>query len=248
FTLGGHESFDPAIPHRFIYVLASITRQIYSYVEYSPTAIVLATGENWSTLTIATASPLPSRRIISAILATSPAPRPSHKIIPAVVVAVLTSAVISAPAAAIQTPQHLHEASSVIVIGAPTPASRSLCKAVITVATLASRLAHKTSSMVSLCSSRMTRTQSRLRKSKRWIRKFGPISRRITRVNHKDAQLLTPGPHYGVSRSGSRQSRRAPTTTPKKKVNVAMKRRDLPPGWCYSSRRHNTYPWLVAGY
>ncbi|KAL6002424.1 hypothetical protein ACLOJK_034356 [Asimina triloba] len=67
----------------------------------------------------------------------------------------------------------------------------------------------------------MTHAQSRLRKAKRRLR--------------KDAQSLPQGPHYNASCFGSRQSRKDPLTTLKKKVIVATKRRDLPSVWSYPS-------------
>ncbi|KAL5978220.1 hypothetical protein ACLOJK_029337, partial [Asimina triloba] len=231
----------------------------------------LAAGESWPTLTVTAVAPRPSHRAISAALTSSLAPRPSCKVTPTTVVATPTSGIrppckatifvvptttpaprpsyksISAPVVATTTPQH-HQASFAAIIATPTPASRPLQKVVITIAASASRSAHKTSSMVFLYSSRMTCTQSQLRKAKRRIRKFSPVSWRTTWLNRQEAQPLPPGHRYGASRSGSLRRRRASMTTLKKKVTVAPKREDLPPGWCYPSRRHSTYPRLVADY
>ncbi|KAL6002503.1 hypothetical protein ACLOJK_034436 [Asimina triloba] len=121
-----------------------MARRTYNYIDYSPIAITLAAEENWPTLTVTIAAPHPSRRAISAIPAASPAARPSRK-------------VTSSPAAGDTTPRHLHEASSIAVIVAPTSASQPLYKVVIlaavTAVTSASRLAHKTPSIISLYSS-----------------------------------------------------------------------------------------------
>ncbi|KAL6004249.1 hypothetical protein ACLOJK_004796 [Asimina triloba] len=54
-------------------------------------------------------------------------------------------------------------------------------------------------------------------------------------------------PLWCVSHFGSRQ-RRTPIITPKKKVVLTTKKKDLLPRWCYPSRQHNTYPWLIADY
>ncbi|KAL5978881.1 hypothetical protein ACLOJK_018776 [Asimina triloba] len=80
FPLSNGRSFDLAIPHQFIHVLASMARRMYSYVNYSPTAITLVTEGNWPTLLTATASPapLPSCKAASTVAASS-APLPSRK-------------------------------------------------------------------------------------------------------------------------------------------------------------------------
>ncbi|KAL5986947.1 hypothetical protein ACLOJK_015282, partial [Asimina triloba] len=80
FTLSNGRSFDLAIPHQFIHVLASMARQTYSYVDYSPTAITLAADGNWPTLlAVATSlAPQPSHKAATTVVA-SLAPRPSRK-------------------------------------------------------------------------------------------------------------------------------------------------------------------------
>ncbi|KAL5985087.1 hypothetical protein ACLOJK_036323, partial [Asimina triloba] len=55
FALSDYRSFDPAVPHQFVYVPASMTRQTYNYVDYSLTATTLAAEGNWPKLA-ATAS------------------------------------------------------------------------------------------------------------------------------------------------------------------------------------------------
>ncbi|KAL5985036.1 hypothetical protein ACLOJK_038873 [Asimina triloba] len=109
FALSDHLSFDPAIPHRFIHVPTSMTRQTYNHIDFSPIAITLAAGENWPTLSAAATTPCPSRKAISAIPAASPAPRclrkassapvvatttprPSRKVTPITVIATLNTA------------------------------------------------------------------------------------------------------------------------------------------------------------
>ncbi|KAL6002653.1 hypothetical protein ACLOJK_022872 [Asimina triloba] len=57
FTLGSHNSFDPAIPHQFIHVLASMARRKYRHIDYSPTTITLAAKENWPPLVAAVIAP-----------------------------------------------------------------------------------------------------------------------------------------------------------------------------------------------
>ncbi|KAL5977980.1 hypothetical protein ACLOJK_037003, partial [Asimina triloba] len=77
FALSGHESLNLAILHHFIHVPASVARQTYRHVDYSPTTITLSAEENWSTLTVATTAPRPSHRAISVAPAASAAPQPS---------------------------------------------------------------------------------------------------------------------------------------------------------------------------
>ncbi|KAL5988794.1 hypothetical protein ACLOJK_026896 [Asimina triloba] len=189
---------------------ASMARQRCHQVYFSPTTITLAAEENWPTLTIAAVTPRPSHRTIPAAPDTSPAPRPSCKVTLAVVVTAPTSAIwppckttistilavipasrpsrmnISSPVVATTAPQYLYEAPSTAVVATLTPASRPLQKVIITAVISASRSAHKTSSMVSLCSSRTARAQYGLRKAKRMIRKIGPVSRRTTHLNCQD--------------------------------------------------------------
>ncbi|KAL6002341.1 hypothetical protein ACLOJK_034272, partial [Asimina triloba] len=56
FALGDHNSFDLAIPHQFIHVPAFMAPWTYYYVDYSTTAITLATEENWPMLAATTAA------------------------------------------------------------------------------------------------------------------------------------------------------------------------------------------------
>ncbi|KAL5986264.1 hypothetical protein ACLOJK_014597 [Asimina triloba] len=140
---------------------------------------------------------------------------------------------------------------------AATPAPQSIHKTVsaTVAASLAPRLSPKAATIVAMSSaprssqrvvSATTAASSAYRRIKRRSRKVGSTSRRTTRLNRQDAQPFPPDPRYGVSHAGSRRCRKAPTTTPKKKVMIAVKRGDLPPGWCYPPCRHSTYPRLVA--
>ncbi|KAL5980390.1 hypothetical protein ACLOJK_028298 [Asimina triloba] len=172
FALSNHRSFDPAIPHHFIHVPTSMTRQTYCHIDFSPLAITLAGGENWSTLCAAAMDPRPSRRIVSTVPTASPAPqrlckassalivatttpRPFRKVTPtsairppckATISAILAPRpprkVISISATATTGPRRLHNASSNVIIASPTPASRPLQKAIITAATSATRGLH----------------------------------------------------------------------------------------------------------
>ncbi|KAL6003926.1 hypothetical protein ACLOJK_004472 [Asimina triloba] len=87
-----------------------MARRTYRHIDYSPIAITLAARENWLALFVAAMAPHPSRRVISVIPATSPAPqrrnknastpvaatttpRPSCKVTPTTVVVSLASAI-----------------------------------------------------------------------------------------------------------------------------------------------------------
>ncbi|KAL5994041.1 hypothetical protein ACLOJK_034912, partial [Asimina triloba] len=85
FALGDHKSFDRVVPHLFIHLRRLLPHNYHISAE-----------ENWPTLTIAITARRLSRRVISIVLAASPAHRASHKplykvVIPATVV-VVTSA------------------------------------------------------------------------------------------------------------------------------------------------------------
>ncbi|KAL5978807.1 hypothetical protein ACLOJK_018702 [Asimina triloba] len=172
----------------------------------------------------------------------SPAPRPSHKVSTltprsfhkTVFAAVASSTPQPSQNAATLTPRSFHKTVFTATASSmPRPSHKT--------ATSTPLSAHKTVSTTVAASSASGRIKKRSRKA-------GPASQRTTSLNHEDAQPVLPSPHYSASHSGSRRSRRAPTTAPRKEVVVAVKRGDLPPGWCYLSCRHNTYPQLFADY
>ncbi|KAL6006454.1 hypothetical protein ACLOJK_037408 [Asimina triloba] len=140
FALGDCRSFDPAVPYQFIHVLASMARRTYSYVDYSPMAITLATEGNWLTLAVAASLASPSahksfHKTVSAVIALS-APRPSRK---ATIVAAVSSA-----------PRPSRKAATVVA-----PSS---------VATSTPRSADKTASAAAAASSVSGRVKKRSRK------------------------------------------------------------------------------------
>ncbi|KAL5985115.1 hypothetical protein ACLOJK_036351 [Asimina triloba] len=78
FALGNHKSFDLAIPHQFIYVLASMAQRTYCYVDYSPITIILTTEGNWPKPTAASSAPRPSHKAATSVPQSS---RPLRKVI-----------------------------------------------------------------------------------------------------------------------------------------------------------------------
>ncbi|KAL5980784.1 hypothetical protein ACLOJK_028694, partial [Asimina triloba] len=125
FAFNDHRSFHPAISHRFIHVPASMARQTYHYINYSPTTITVAARENWPTLSVATMAPRPSCRAISAIPAASLAPQCRHKN-------------VFTPAATIAAPRPSHKVTPTVVVITPTWAIRPPCKVAISVVPAAS--------------------------------------------------------------------------------------------------------------
>ncbi|KAL6002587.1 hypothetical protein ACLOJK_022806 [Asimina triloba] len=239
FALNDPKSFDLAILHRFIHVPTSIDKPTEENWPTLSTAVIIPCPSRRTVSIVPAASPTPRRlrKASSTLVAATTTPRPSGNVTPTTIVATPTLAirapckatlsatpapqplhkVISVSVAATIAPRHLHNASSAAIVTSPTPASQPLQKAAITVATSATRSAHKTSPIVSSRSSRMTRIQSRVKKAKRGIRKTGLTTWRTTRLNRQDTQPLPPGPHYGVSRPGSRRRRMVPMTTFKRK-------------------------------
>ncbi|KAL6000451.1 hypothetical protein ACLOJK_024147 [Asimina triloba] len=152
FALSDHRSFDLAILHRFIHVLASMARQTYRHIDYS--AITLAAGENWTTLSAAVTAPRPSSRIISVIPAASPAPRHRHKN-------------ASTPATIATAPRPSRKVTPSIVVVTPDLGYSASLKGY-----------HL------CCSCCFTSASDfPLRKAKKRIKKAGPVSRRTTRLN-----------------------------------------------------------------
>ncbi|KAL6002130.1 hypothetical protein ACLOJK_037578 [Asimina triloba] len=132
FALSDYRSFDP-----FIHVPASMARQTYSYVGYSPTIITLAAEGNWSTLAAATStSPFAHKVLIST-------PLSFHKIVSVV--------------AALSAPRPSRKSAT---IAAASSAPRSSCKA----ATSISQSARKTAAAASAVSSASGRIKRRSRK------------------------------------------------------------------------------------
>ncbi|KAL5980099.1 hypothetical protein ACLOJK_036566, partial [Asimina triloba] len=155
------------------------------------------------------------------VAAASSAPSPAHKVL-------------------ISNPRSFHKTiSAMTALSATRPSHRA---ATIAAVSSAPRPLHKAATSISW-STRKTASKDQEKIKEGW-----PGLRRTTRLNRQDAQPLPLGPHHGTSHSGSRHSRRAPTTAPKKKIMVAVKQGDLPPGWCHPPHRHNTYPRLVTDY
>ncbi|KAL5984830.1 hypothetical protein ACLOJK_038666 [Asimina triloba] len=129
FALSDHRSFDPAVPHQFIHVPASMARRIYHYVDYSSTVVTLAAESNWPTLAAVASSALrPSHK------ATTSTPQSSHK---TVSVAAASLALRPSHKAATLTPQSSHKTvSSAAASSVPRPSRKA--------ATSTLRSSHKT--------------------------------------------------------------------------------------------------------
>ncbi|KAL5994005.1 hypothetical protein ACLOJK_038362 [Asimina triloba] len=137
FALSDYRSFDPAVPHQLIHVPATMARQTYNYIDYSPTALTLVAEGKWPTLVAAALStPLPAHKVLTStpqsfhktisFVAVSSVPRPSRKV-------ATVAAVSSAP----------RPSRKAATIAAASSASRHSHKA----ATPIPRSAHKTSSV-----------------------------------------------------------------------------------------------------
>ncbi|KAL6002361.1 hypothetical protein ACLOJK_034292 [Asimina triloba] len=141
-----------------------MARRTYCHIDYSPAAITLVAEVNWPTLSTTAMAPCPSRRAVSAILATSPAPRrchkntstpaattmaprPSRKVTPTTVVFTLTSSIwppckaaISVVPASSPAPRHRRKSASAPIAAspAPWPSRKASFAAAINTLTLAS--------------------------------------------------------------------------------------------------------------
>ncbi|KAL6009322.1 hypothetical protein ACLOJK_022551, partial [Asimina triloba] len=91
---------------------------MYRHIDFSPIAITLVVGENWSILSATAMTPCPSYRAVSVVLAASPAPRHLHK-------------ASYAPVAAITSPQPSRKVTPTAVVATPTLAIWPPCKPTI---------------------------------------------------------------------------------------------------------------------
>ncbi|KAL5986980.1 hypothetical protein ACLOJK_015315 [Asimina triloba] len=221
FALSDCKSFDLAIPHQFIHVLASMAWRTYSYVDYSLTTITLAAEENWPTLIAAASSALrPSHK------APTSTTRPSHK-------AVSATATPSAPSPAhkilISTPQFFHKTVSTATALSVPWLSRKAATSTPRFFTRSSLSSLHHRCLGLLTSHEIVSTAAALLAPR-------PSSKVATVVV---ASMLSLYRLILIT---------APLILKVDAVGVAVKRGDLPPGWCYPLCRHNTYHRLVVGY
>ncbi|KAL5977721.1 hypothetical protein ACLOJK_039249 [Asimina triloba] len=163
FALSDYKSFDSAIPHQFIHILASMARQTYNYIGYSPMAITLAAEGNWLTLADAVSSaPSPAQKVLIStpwfvyknisVVTVSSAARPSHN---AVIIATASSASKPTYKAATPTPRSAHKTASAVAAASSAP--RPFHKATTSI----SRSARKTTSASSAALSASGRIKRR---------------------------------------------------------------------------------------
>ncbi|KAL5993965.1 hypothetical protein ACLOJK_038322, partial [Asimina triloba] len=244
----------------------------FRHIEYSPTAIALATKENLPSLRASAYAPAASSasRIVhkdTFAPATLLASRPVHK-------------ATSAPAAS-STPPPVHKAASAHTTSS---ASRPVHKATVTpVVSSVSWAIHKAASSASRPTPKATSAPIASWAS-RLIHKatYSPAASSASQLIHKAVFALAAPLSFrpsstktcpstlqkvkrpsSISKRTTRLNRRDAQPLPpgpwyslpssknqrvKKKMATPVKRGDLPPRWCYPPLRHNTYPRLIPDY